>query len=93
MENIDSADILYMTRVQQERFSDPIEYEKVKYCYQLDASMLTGAKPNMKILHPLPRLTEINIDVDDTPHAYYFTQAENGVYVRMAIITYLLGIK
>ena len=93
MENIDSADILYMTRVQQERFSDPIEYEKVKYCYQLDASMLAGAKPNMKILHPLPRLTEINIDVDDTPHAYYFTQAENGVYVRMAIITYLLGIK
>ena len=93
MENIDSADILYMTRVQQERFSDPIEYEKVKYCYQLDASMLADAKTNMKILHPLPRLTEINIDVDDTPHAYYFTQAENGVYVRMAIITYLLGIK
>lgn len=90
---ISETDILYMTRVQQERFSDPMEYEKVKNVYSLTASMLDGAKPNMKILHPLPRVTEISQDVDDTPHAYYFKQAENGMYVRMAIIAYLLGYK
>ncbi len=90
---IAETDILYMTRVQQERFSDPMEYEKVKNVYSLTASMLDNAKPNMKILHPLPRVTEINQDVDDTPYAYYFKQAENGVYVRMAIIAYLLGYK
>lgn len=91
--NINDCDILYMTRVQQERFTDPMEYEKVKNTYNLTASMLHGAKENMKILHPLPRVTEISQDVDDTPHAYYFKQAENGVYVRMAIIAYLLGYK
>ena len=91
--NINDCDILYMTRVQQERFTDPMEYEKVKNTYNLTASMLIGAKENMKILHPLPRVTEIAQDVDDTPHAYYFKQAENGVYVRMAIIAYLLGYK
>ncbi len=90
---ISDTDILYMTRVQQERFSDPMEYEKVKNVYSLTASMLTDAKPNMKILHPLPRVTEISQDVDDTPYAYYFKQAENGMYVRMAIIAYLLGYK
>ena len=91
--NINDCDILYMTRVQQERFTDPMEYEKVKNTYNLTASMLGGAKDNMKILHPLPRITEIAQDVDDTKHAYYFKQAENGVYVRMAIIAYLLGYK
>ncbi len=91
--NINNCDILYMTRVQQERFTDPMEYEKVKNTYNLTASMLKGAKDNMKILHPLPRITEIAQDVDDTKHAYYFKQAENGVYVRMAIIAYLLGYK
>lgn len=90
---IAETDILYMTRVQQERFLDPMEYEKVKNVYSLTASMLDNAKPNMKILHPLPRVTEISQDVDDTPYAYYFKQAENGVYVRMAIIAYLLGYK
>ena len=90
---ISDTDILYMTRVQQERFSDPMEYEKVKNVYSLTASMLTDAKPNLKILHPLPRVTEISQDVDDTPFAYYFKQAENGMYVRMAIIAYLLGYK
>lgn len=89
--NMNDCDILYMTRVQQERFTDPMEYEKVKNTYSLIASMLKDAKPNMKILHPLPRVTEISQDVDDTPHAYYFKQAENGVYIRMAIIAYLLG--
>jgi len=91
--NLKECDILYMTRVQQERFTDPMEYEKVKNTYNLTASMLQGAKENMKILHPLPRITEIAQDVDDTPHAHYFKQAENGVYVRMAIIAYLLGYK
>lgn len=92
-EHIDNTDILYMTRVQQERFSDPIEYEKVKDIYRLDAKMLTNVRSNMKILHPLPRINEIATNVDDTPYAYYFRQAENGMYVRMAIIAYLLGYK
>ena len=91
--NISGNDILYMTRVQQERFRDPMEYEKVKNVYSLTAAMLKNAKPTMKILHPLPRINEISQDVDDTPYAYYFKQAENGVYVRMAIIAYLLGYK
>ncbi len=91
--SLNDCDILYMTRVQQERFTDPMEYEKVKNTYNLTASMLGGARENMKILHPLPRITEIAQDVDDTRHAYYFKQAENGVYARMAIISYLLGYK
>jgi aspartate carbamoyltransferase catalytic subunit len=90
-EGLNDADILYMTRVQRERFTDPIEYEKVKNCYRLSADMLGGCKKNMRILHPLPRITEIALDVDDTPYACYFKQAENGMYVRMAIISYLLG--
>ncbi len=90
-EHLNDCDILYMTRVQQERFTDPMEYEKVKDVYRLEASMLSGVKPNMKILHPLPRVNEIDQDVDETPYAYYFKQAENGLYVRMAIIAYLLG--
>ena len=69
-EYIDCTDILYMTRIQQERFTDPVEYEKVKNVYSLNASMLSGVRPNMKILHPLPRLQEIAVDVDDTPHAW-----------------------
>lgn len=91
MDHINDADILYMTRVQQERFTDPMEYEKVKNCFSLTASMLEGCKKNLKILHPLPRVGEISQDVDDTPFAYYFRQAGNGMYVRMAIIAYLLG--
>lgn len=90
-EHINDCDILYMTRVQQERFSDIEEYEKVKDVYQLTASMLGGVRPGMKILHPLPRVNEITTDVDSTPYAYYFQQAGNGMYVRMAIISYLLG--
>ena len=90
-EHLNSCDILYMTRVQQERFTDPIEYERVKDCYSLNAQMLANVKDNMKILHPLPRVNEISQDVDETPYAYYFKQAENGLYVRMAIISYLLG--
>ena len=90
-EYLNDTDILYMTRIQQERFTDLMEYEKVKNVYRLEASMLDGVRKNMKILHPLPRLQEIAADVDDTPYAYYFRQAENGVYIRMAIIAYLLG--
>ena len=90
-EYLNDCDILYMTRVQQERFTDPMEYERVKDVYTLSADMLSEVRGNMKILHPLPRVTEITQDVDETPHAYYFKQAENGLYVRMAIISYLLG--
>ena len=93
LSHIPETDILYMTRVQAERFQDPMEYERVKNIYALTASMLQQCKPNMKILHPLPRVNEIAIDVDDTPQAYYFEQARNGVYTRMAIITYLLGLE
>ena len=89
---IPEADILYMTRVQQERFSDPMEYQKVKNVYTLNRQMLDHAKPNLKVLHPLPRVTEIDDDVDDSDMAYYFQQAENGVYARMAIIASALGV-
>ena len=88
--NISDTDILYMTRVQRERFSDPIEYEKVKNVYELKDTMLQNVKPSMKILHPLPRVNEISVTVDDSPHAYYFDQARNGVFTRMAIMTYVL---
>ncbi|MGI6311285.1 MAG: aspartate carbamoyltransferase [Bacteroidales bacterium] len=90
---ISRADIIYMTRVQRERFSDPIEYEKVKNVYVLRNSMLANTKPNMRILHPLPRVNEIHTDVDSNPKAYYFEQALNGVYTRQAILCSLLGIK
>lgn len=92
-DNMDEADIVYMTRVQKERFSDPLEYEKVKNVYILRNSMLANTKPTMKILHPLPRVNEINYDVDPNPKAYYFQQAQNGVYTRMAIISKILGVK
>ena len=89
---IADADILYMTRVQRERFTDLMEYERVKDVYILKASMLKDAKPTMKVLHPLPRVNEIAYDVDDDPHAYYFQQARNGLYARQAIICNTLGI-
>jgi aspartate carbamoyltransferase catalytic subunit len=86
------ADIIYMTRVQKERFSDLMEYEQVKNVYILRNDMLKNARENMKILHPLPRVNEIAYDVDDNPHAYYFEQARNGLYARQAIICDVLGI-
>jgi aspartate carbamoyltransferase catalytic subunit len=92
-EIISKADIIYMTRVQKERFSDPIEYEKVKNVYVLKNSMLGNTKQNMRILHPLPRVNEIHTDVDSNPKAYYFDQALNGVFTRQAILCSLLGIK
>jgi aspartate carbamoyltransferase catalytic subunit len=92
-EIISRADIIYMTRVQKERFSDPIEYEKVKNTYVLKNRMLENTRETMKILHPLPRVNEISEDVDENMKAYYFTQTLNGVYTRMAIITSILGLK
>lgn len=92
MDVIPTADIIYMTRIQQERFSDPIEFEKVKNSYILNSSMLGNCKDNMKILHPLPRVNEISEDVDDKPQAYYFKQAENGIYVRQALLSLICGV-
>jgi aspartate carbamoyltransferase catalytic subunit len=89
---IADADIIYMTRVQKERFSDLMEYERVKNVYILKADMLGNTKPNMKILHPLPRVNEIAYDVDENPHAYYIQQAGNGLFAREAIFCDVLGI-
>lgn len=91
-EVISGADILYMTRVQKERFSDLMEYEKVKNIYILKSDMLASARPNMRILHPLPRVNEIDCSVDENPHAYYIQQAQNGLYAREAIFCNVLGI-
>ena len=92
-EVINNTDILYMTRVQRERFTDLMEYERVKNVYTLRNSMLSGSKPNLRILHPLPRVSEIAYDCDENPKAYYFQQAKNGLYARQAIICKVLGIK
>ncbi len=83
-------DIMYVTRIQKERFAVPEDYDKVKNLYILKKEMLANVKDNFKVLHPLPRVNEINTDVDDTPYAYYFQQAKNGVVMRQAIITELL---
>ena len=91
-EVINESDILYMTRVQGERFSDVLEYERTKSLYTLPNDMLKNSKPNLKVLHPLPRITEISQDVDDNPKAYFFQQAKNGLYARQAILCRALGI-
>ena len=91
-EVIDSTDILYMTRVQRERFSDIMEYERVKDLYSLHNDMLSTSKPNLRVLHPLPRVNEISTDVDDNPKAYYYEQARNGLFARQALICRALGI-
>ena len=92
-EVIRSVDILYMTRVQRERFVDLEEYERVKNVYVLTASMLEGCRENLRILHPLPRVNEIALDVDDTSQAYYVEQAQGGLYVRQSILCEVLGIE
>jgi aspartate carbamoyltransferase catalytic subunit len=92
MEVMDKVDILYMTRIQRERFQDQLEYERVKNIFVLSNKMLANSKPNLKILHPLPRVNEISIDVDTNPKAYYFQQALNGVYVRQALIATILDL-
>lgn len=90
-EVIDKVDILYMTRIQQERFVNSEDYFKLKDHFILRPEMLINVKKNLKILHPLPRVQEIDVAVDDTPYAYYFKQAENGLAVRQAILALLLG--
>jgi aspartate carbamoyltransferase catalytic subunit len=89
---IAEADILYMTRVQRERFTDLMEYERVKDVYILRNEMLKNTRENLRILHPLPRVNEIAYDVDENPKAYYFQQAQNGLYARQAILCDVLGI-
>ncbi len=92
MEVMEKVDILYMTRIQRERFQDQLEYERVKNIFVLSNSMLEKSKPNLKILHPLPRVNEISTDVDQNPKAYYFEQALNGVFVRQALIATILDL-
>jgi len=92
-EVISKVDVLYMTRIQQERFSDPLEYERVKNVYILRNKMLEGAKRNLRVMHPLPRVNEITTDVDENKMAYYFQQAKNGVFVRQALLSIILDVK
>lgn len=86
-----NADVLYVTRIQRERFPDPSEYQKVAGTYRIDKTLLEKAKSDMIIMHPLPRVNEIAPEIDDTPNAKYFQQAANGVPVRMALLNGLLG--
>ncbi len=90
-EVVDKVDILYMTRIQRERFPDPSEYEKVKNVYVLTKEMLADVQPNLRIMHPLPRVNEIAVEVDATPYAVYFQQAANGIFIRQALIALVLG--
>ena len=90
-EIIGDADVLYVTRIQKERFPDPAEYAKVKGSYRIDLETLKDAKEDMIILHPLPRVDEIAPEVDSTPHAKYFRQVWNGIIVRMALLALILG--
>jgi aspartate carbamoyltransferase catalytic subunit len=85
------ADILYMTRIQKERFKDPAEYERLKGSYILTREMVERINPDLTVMHPLPRVDEITTDVDDLPGAAYFRQAQNGVYARMALIALVTG--
>ena len=84
-------DVLYTTRIQKERFADPIEYEKYKGVYKLDSSLLSNIKKDLKIMHPLPRVDEIDPSLDKTDHAIYFEQAANGIPVRKALLAFVLG--
>jgi aspartate carbamoyltransferase len=85
------TDVLYVTRVQKERFEDPAEYEKVKGAYVIDPETMKAAKQEMIVMHPLPRVGEISVDFDDDPRAAYFRQMEYGLYVRMALLAMVLG--
>ena len=88
---ISQIDVLYVTRIQKERFPDVAEYAKVKGAYKIDLKTLKGAKKDMIILHPLPRVDEIAPEVDLTPQARYFQQVWNGIVVRMALLSLVLG--
>jgi len=85
------ADFLYMTRIQKERFADPAEYEQLKGSYVLNRAMIESTNPRLTVMHPLPRVNEIDTDVDALPNAAYFRQAQNGVFVRMALIALITG--
>ena len=91
-ESMPKLDILYMTRVQKERFFNEEDYIRLKDTYILTPAKMSLGKPDMAVLHPLPRVNEITLEVDDDPRAAYFEQAQNGVYVRMALIMTLLGL-
>ena len=91
MKAIRSLDILYVTRIQKERFADPVEYEKYRGVYKLDTGLLPYIKKDLKIMHPLPRVDEIDKSLDDTGHAIYFEQAANGIPVRKALLALVLG--
>jgi len=91
MEMLPDADVLYVTRIQKERFPDLAEYEKVRGSYVIDLDVLKKAKEDLVVLHPLPRVDEISVEVDSTPFAKYFEQARNGVVVRMALLALVLG--
>lgn len=88
---IGEIDVLYVTRIQKERFPDPKEYEKLKDSYIITRETLRGAKEGLIVMHPLPRVTEISTEVDDTPNAWYFRQVRHGLYVRMALLSLILG--
>ena len=89
---IAASDVLYMTRLQEERFPDPLEFDHIKASYRITAAMLAQARPGLRILHPLPRVNEIAQDVDATAHAHYFTQAANGIPVRQAVLSLVMGL-
>jgi len=93
VEVLSQLDILYCTRIQEERFADRIEYEKVRGIYRVDRQVLEegGARPSLRVMHPLPRVDELSPDLDDTPYAVYFEQARNGIPVRQALLAMLLG--
>lgn len=94
-EILPELDVLYCTRIQEERFADRMEYEQVKNCYRIQKELIErcGAGHKLKIMHPLPRVDELSTDIDDTPHAVYFEQAKNGIPVRQALLCMVLGVK
>ncbi len=91
--SVGDLDVLYVTRIQHERFGDPLEYERVKNAYQVGASIVDIGKPGMIVMHPLPRVTEIHPSLDASPQAAYFEQARNGVTVRKALLSLLMGVR
>jgi aspartate carbamoyltransferase catalytic subunit len=88
---IGQADVLYVTRVQKERFTDLTQYEEVKDFYRITPDLMERAKTNAVVMHPLPRVNEIDVRVDTDPRAAYFRQVKNGMYIRMALLAAVLG--
>ncbi|MDJ0974976.1 MAG: aspartate carbamoyltransferase [Planctomycetota bacterium] len=91
LDEVEDLDVLYITRIQKERFPDPVEYERVRASYRVDREALLPLGPELKIMHPLPRVNEVAPDVDTLPGAIYFQQTRNGVTVRMALLDLILG--